>query len=365
MATTIDRIAALESQAPGGEPRIEPYLGEGLDYLRQQGVDYGDLRQMVTTRQTLQIKNREVESFDESVDAGFGVRVLVDGAWGFAASATRDADSARRAVDQAIQVARASAMTLRHRATLSEEPVHRAHFASPVIEDPFLVPLDEKLQYLFGLQDLLPGDPRITAARTNFSAHRFEKQFVSTEGAAISQNITGCGAGIEVITAKDGEFQRRSFPASFGGDLANRGYEHVRVLRLHEHCERVRREALELLEAPKMPAGKHDLVLMPNQMMLQVHESVGHPVELDRVYGDEISLAGGSFAQPHLLNHFQYASPLVSIVLDGTIPGGLGCYGFDDEGVQTCKEDIIRDGIFVGYLKSRETAAKLGPGHHA
>jgi len=356
---------SLDTSLITPHPQIDSYLDEGLAYLKAQGVDYGDIRQVITTKQGLTLKNQEVESFDETVDGGVGVRVLHQGAWGFAATANRNIDALKATIDRAIAIASAARITVKKPVRLSDETIHQAHYATPVIIDPFTVPLSEKLAFLTTLQDLMPPDPRIMAARSSTTAHRFLKQFVSTEGARISQDITGCGAGIEITAAAHGEMQKRSFPSNFGGDMANKGWEHVQSLHLADHCERVRREALALLDAPVLPAGRHDLVILPNQMMLQVHESIGHPVELDRVFGEEISLAGGSFAQPHMLGHFRYGSPIVNVVLDGTIPGGLGCFGFDDEGVQTLREDIIREGVFVGYLKSRETAARLGPDVHA
>lgn len=354
---------ALSLSMPGiawGDPGCDPQLAETLDYLQQQGVQYADLRQVTTTRQHLTLKGPEVESFDESVDSGVGIRVLHNGAWGFAASADQSPAALRRTADRALEIAAAAAITVREPVRLSAETVHQASWHSPVEEDPFTVPLEEKLEFLTRLQDLMPPDPRLPGIRSSCSAHRFQKQFLSTEGARIIQDITGCGAGIEVTAAAHGEVQKRSFPSNFGGDMANRGWEHIRGLRLEAECERVRREALELLEAPKLPAGPHDLILLPNQMMLQVHESIGHPVELDRVLGEEISLAGGSFAQPDKLGTFQYGSDLVTVVQDGTIAGGLGCFGFDDEGVQSVREEIIRDGLFVGYLRGRESAARLG-----
>jgi TldD protein len=186
-----------------------------------------------------------------------------------------------------------------------------------------------------------------------------DKLFASTEGSLIEQSIVESGAGIVATAVEGTEAQKRSYPNSHGGDYASRGYESVEEMRLLENAERVREEAVGLLSAPPLPEMETTIIIAGNQMALQVHESCGHPTELDRVLGTEISLAGGSFMTQDKLNQLKYGSEKVTIVADATIPGGLGSFGYDDEGVKAQRAYLVKEGLFVGYQTSRETAAVL------
>lgn len=197
-------------------------------------------------------------------------------------------------------------------------------------------------------------------AKGGIAAWRVEKVFGNTEGSLIRQTLTNCGAGIEAYAAGAGEFQRQSYPCSFGGDYAAAGYEFIEGLRLLEHATEIAEEAVALLSAPVCPTGTFDIILEGSQLALQVHESVGHPTELDRVLGTELSYAGGSFLTLDKLGTFRYGSEIVNLVADATVPGGLGTFGYDDEGVPAQRVDLVRNGTFVGYLSSRDTAAKIG-----
>ena len=189
---------------------------------------------------------------------------------------------------------------------------------------------------------------------------KLDQVFASTEGAYVEQRKIESGAGIAATAIDGSEVQKRSYPSSFGGDYAAAGYEFVESLKLVEHADRVAREAVELLTAPVMPAGEYTLILEGSILALQLHESCGHPIELDRVFGMESSFAGTSFLTTDKLNDFQYGSPLVNITADATLPGGFGSFAFDDEGVPAQRVDIVKDGIFRGYLTSRETASQMG-----
>jgi TldD protein len=162
--------------------------------------------------------------------------------------------------------------------------------------------------------------------------------------------------GIEATAVKNGEMQRRSFPNSFRGHIRAAGYEHIRSLSLLEEAERVGQEAVELLSAKECPSEVTTLVLDSSQVVLQVHESVGHPLELDRVLGMEEAYAGTSFVRPDDRGKLRYGSDMVTITADATLPGGLGSYGFDDEGVPAQQVVLIDDGVFQNFIASRETA---------
>jgi TldD protein len=183
--------------------------------------------------------------------------------------------------------------------------------------------------------------------------------FASTEGSYIEQQLVESGAGIEATAVGEDDMQTRSFPNSFGRQQGKAGYECVREQGLVENSRRIADEAVALLRAPPCPSGVTTLILDSTQLALQVHESCGHPIEMDRVLGDEASFAGTSFLTQDKLGAFRFGSPVVNIYADATIPGALGTFGYDDEGVPAQRSPIVKDGIFVGYLTSRETAGLL------
>src|SRR5438874_2014789 len=204
------------------------------------------------------------------------------------------------------------------------------------------------------------GDPRIHQVSGEISCYRQEKTFASTIGSFIEQTTTEIDGGIEAVAIADGEFQRRTYPNPFGGDFQAEGWEFIERLNLAKKGLQVRDEALALLTAPKAPAGRFDLIIGSSQLALQVHESCGHPTELDRALGLEISLAGGSFLQPNMLGNFRYGSDLVNIVADATVPRSIGSFGFDDDGVPAQRFHLIENGLFVDYLTGRDTAPAIG-----
>ncbi|MBI2923207.1 MAG: TldD/PmbA family protein [Planctomycetes bacterium] len=328
-----------------------------LSSLRRRRVEYADARYVELEDETLAARNGTVEVNSRGTSRGVGVRVLWNGSWGFAA--THDLENAGEAADRAFAVAQATASASAPRARLAEVAPARALWKTPFQTDPFKVPLDRKVALLSSLSADLKKGKRIRSGEASYSAYRTKKLFASTEGALIEQEIMECGAGIVAVAAGNGVVQSRSFPNSHRGDFVTGGWEHIEGMGLAANVERVREEAAALLDAPDLPDGKYDLILWGPQLALQIHESCGHPIELDRVLGTEQSLAGGSFLQPDKLGKFRYGSENVTISLDGTIPGGLGSYGFDDEGVPTARGPVIDCGVFVGYLTSRETAAKM------
>ncbi|MBI4343157.1 MAG: TldD/PmbA family protein, partial [Candidatus Omnitrophica bacterium] len=215
------------------------------------------------------------------------------------------------------------------------------------------------LDYLLWSNTALLGPDAVKRATSHMDFHKRRKLFCSTEGAQIEQLLIESGAGLEVVAQHGHEVQSRSFPNSHHGALAQAGFEYVKQLDLVGGAAAARDEALQLLRAQPPRAGETTIVLDPTQVVMQLHESCGHPVELDRALGQELSYAGGSFLTTDRLGRFQYGSPEVTIVADATIPGGVGSFGFDDEGVPAQRVEIIRQGRFVGYLSSRESAAHI------
>lgn len=332
-----------------------------LERARKLGATYADVRVVDKRQESVRTKNGNVESMGSSRSRGFGVRVLYDGAWGFSSSSTVSPPEIERVAAEAVAIAKASATAKRGK-DIVLAPVNPVvgKWESKYRIDPFTVPAEEKIKLLLDADRLMRADKGVRVASGSISSMREEKTFASTEGSYIEQTRTETGAGIEATAADKGELQRRSYPTSAGGDFATKGYEMVLDLDLSGHAERVGNEAVALLTAKQCPPLTTDVIVDGSQMTLQIHESCGHPIELDRVFGQEAAYAGTSFLTTEKLGNFQYGSDKVNIVADATLPGGLGSFGYDDEGVPAERTVIMDKGMFKNYLTSRETAHELG-----
>ncbi len=325
------------------------------------GASYADARVVRQDHESVQVKNGHVEGVARGEDLGIGIRVIADGAWGFAASADLTADSVADTAREAVRIARASARAQAEPITLSDVPPVAAEWSSTCKRDPFAVPLDDKISLLMDMDGLMRATRDVRVAEGQLNSFRTEKFFANSEGSDIHQTTTECGGLLQATAVGNGEVQTRSYPSALEGYHGQAGWEVVEYMDLDTGARSVGREAAELLDAPECPSGELDVILDGSQLALQVHESCGHPIELDRVFGTELSLAGGSFLQPGKLG-FQYGSEQVNIFADATVPGGLGTFLYDDEGVHAQRTPIVQEGVFMGYLTSRETAPRLG-GH--
>jgi TldD protein len=331
-----------------------------LGRASELGASYADMRVVGREEETIHVKNGKVENLGATTDRGFGIRCIVDGCWGFASSSLVEPEEVDRVVDLAVQIAKASGRTKREEVILADEDVHEGVWASKLDRDPFDVPLEDKINLLLDADKIMRAEPNIKVSEAEMLSFRQNSIFASSEGSYIDQTKTESGAGI-TATAVDGEeLQRRSHPQSFGGDYATAGYEYVESCKLVENAERVAKEANQLLRAEQCPSDERALILGKSMLALQVHESCGHPIELDRVFGTEAGYAGTSFLTTDKLGKFRYGSDIVNIVADATAERGLGSFFFDDEGVKAQKVPIVDKGMFVGYLTSRETAPKIG-----
>jgi TldD protein len=333
---------------------------EILASLASPRLRYADIRYTATHQQHVKVRNGEVDHLSSTVDRAVGVRVLVGNGWGFAASSDVSESSMRRTAQRALEVAAASHAASTAAVTLSEVEPHVATWESSYRIDPWSIPIDRKIAYLMDATEPMRGDARIHQAAAEISCFRQEKVFASTAGSFIEQTTTQIGGGLEAVAIDSGEFQRRTYPNPFGGDYRAEGWEFIETLDLPGKARGVRDDAIALLTAPKAPAGRFDLIVGSSQLALQVHESCGHPTELDRALGLEISLAGGSFLQPSMLGNFRYGSDLVNLVADATIPGSIGSFAFDDDGVPAQRFHLVENGQFVGYLTGRDTAPLIG-----
>lgn len=331
-----------------------------LDTATQLGAGYADTRVVRRLDESIAIKTGRVEGVASGESEGFGVRVLVDGAWGFASSHILTATEADRVAADAVRIAKASATALRDPVVLDDRPPAHGTYETPVQEDPFSVPLERKIADLLAADQAAARVKGIAFTESMYAAQREWKTFAATDGSYTEQTITHVGSAVEANAIDGDEHQRRSYPDSGGGWNAA-GYEYIRSLRLTERAEPLADEAVALLTAPQCPSGRFTVILDPTQLYMQVHESCGHPTELDRVFGTEASYAGTSFlTTDKLADGFRYGSDLITIVADATAAGGMGSFGWDDEGVAAQAVPLISDGIFTGYLSSRETAPRIG-----
>jgi TldD protein len=339
---------------------MREFTDRALDTAASLGAGYADMRLVHRLTESISVKSGRLEGVASGESEGFGIRVLVDGAWGFASSHRIEAEEADRIAGEAVRIARASATALRRPVILDDRPPATGTYETPIEEDPFEVSLETKVADLLAADRAAGGVVGVSFTESTYAAQRERKTFAATDGSYTEQTITHVGAGVEANAVEGDEHQRRSYPDAGGGWQAA-GYEYIRGLDLAEQAGRYGEEAVALLSAPQCPSGQYTIVLDPSQLYLQVHESCGHPTELDRVYGTEASYAGTSFLTTDKLeSSFRYGSDLIDIVADATAPGGMGTFGWDDEGVAAQAVPLVKEGIFVGYLSSRETAPRIG-----
>ncbi|HOJ16627.1 MAG: TldD/PmbA family protein [Caldisericia bacterium] len=331
-----------------------------LEKASELGATYADLRYEENEYESISVKNEKLEGVKRSKSDGFGVRVIVDGSFGFSSSNDTSKEGILKVTDEACRIAKASAKVKEHSVKLASVKPYKDKVGHNAKIDPFSISLNEKLDLLKEATNSLNVSPEIVLRRGNMRFLKQKKIFASSEGAHIEQDRIESGAGISATAIEGNEVQVRSYPNSFGGDLSTFGYEFIKGLKLGENAKRIGEEAKALLKAKKCPEGYRDIIIDGNHLALQVHESIGHPSELDRVLGYEAAYAGTSFLTPEKLNNLKVGSDIVNIVSDATIIGALGGFKYDDEGVLAKRIYIIKNGIFSGYLNSRETAAIFG-----
>jgi TldD protein len=321
------------------------------------GAEYADIRITDDRSQRIAVMDRSPKEITDVDTYGFGIRVLKGGAWGFASSHRVTKKEIERVAKKAFSVAEASSLLSRKKGiVLAAEPVHVDAFTTPVKIDPFSIGMDEKTAMLLRVNEAMLRVKSVVKAIAYCMANRRHQFFASQEGSFIETLITTVIADYTAFAAKGGDSQSRSMQAN----PLNAGWEHILSLELEENAERIAEEAVAKLHAEFPGEGKKDLVLDPTHLSLTIHESVGHPTELDRVMGYEANFAGTSFVTTEKRGTFKYGSTLVNFFADNTLPGGLATTGYDDEGVACQRWDIIKNGIFVDYSSTREVAPLIG-----
>ncbi len=331
-----------------------------LNLAKLKGATYADIRVVGRKIEEIEVKNGNVEGLIYDEDFGFGIRILTQGAWGFACSSKVNRREVEAALTRALKIARASAKAKGKDVIFPPRVAVVDRYRNAFSVDPIHVPTEKKLDLLLRADEIMRRNKKVKISEAFLSSYKTEKTFASTEGSYIEQEIVECGAGISATAIEGGEIQVRSYPNSFRGNFATKGYEWIESLGLRDQAERIAAEAEQLLSAKPCPSKITTLILDGSQLALQIHESIGHPIELDRILGMEASFAGTSFLNPEMIGHFKYGSETVNIVADATFPGGLGTFGYDDEGIKAQRVPILSNGILVNALTSRETSHFLG-----
>ena len=323
------------------------------------GASYADIRINRYRRESIATRERQVQNVSRSTSYGLGLRVLVNGTWGFAATNVVDPAAARAAADQAVAIARANARLTSRKVELANADKVVTTWANPIKRDPFEVPLETKTAFLMSLNEAALAVTGVTFVSSQILFVDEQKYFASSEGSRITQRLVRTYPQF-TTTAADraaGDFQTRAVV-----DRAKLlGYEYVEDYPWLQDAEKAGREVVEKLKAKPAVPGRYDIVVDPSQLFLAIHESVGHSTELDRSLGWEANMAGTSFLKPGDAGKLRFGSNIVNLVGDRTQPGGLATTGFDDEGVKAERWHLVRDGMFVDWQTTRELAPLVGP----
>lgn len=335
----------------------------GLDTAKSKGAQYADVRIARFLHQSVNTREKRVMNVANRESFGVGVRVLVDGTWGFAATREVTPEAMDRTAERAVAIAKANRIAQERPVVLAPVKAHKDTWQTPIRKDPFKIPLEPKVDLLLAINaEALKVKGAAFCSSSMFFAKE-EKLFLSTEGSEIEQVLVR-GMPSFTVTAVDkaaGKFRTRSSLAEPMGT----GYEYVERWPWMEEAAKAAEQAVRKLTARGVTPGKYDLILAPSNLWLTIHESVGHPTELDRALGYEANYAGTSFLTTDKLGKLRFGAPLVNFVADRTQPEALATCGYDDDGVPAQEWDLVKDGIFVDYQITRDQAAWIGrPGSY-
>lgn len=338
---------------------FDDLAARALDTAAKRGAEYADVRFEVVRAERIETRNGVVATLSDAASRGYGMRALVGGAWGFAAASDLTPAGIDATAARAVEIAKAGAAIARHRFGAAPPRAYVDSFATPIVRDPDDIPLGDRVALLLEAEKLLHVSPKISVGRAWIDLWRTDKTFYSTLGSRIEQSIRQTGSGIEALAVGEGEVQSRTFPGDIGLYKSG-GWEIIEEAKLAENAQRIGEEAQALLTAEQCPSGTRDIILGGSQVSLQIHESCGHPAELDRVMGWEANFSGVSFLEIAQLGKLKYGSDIVTICIDNTLPQGMATVGYDDEGTKSTFSDIVRDGMLVGYEMSNDTARAIG-----
>ena len=338
---------------------FDALAARALDTATSCGASYADIRFDDGRTERAEVRNGDVVTLADARSCGYGMRAFVDGAWGSAARGRLDDAGVDETAALAVAIAKAGAAIAKHRFAQAPTDRYVDTFRTPVVTDPASVPLGDRVALLLAVEGALHATPSIRVGRAWIDLWQTEKVFYSTTGSRIAQTIVQSGSGCSALAVNDDDAQDRSYPGDIGLYQSG-GWEIVEAASLRDNAARIGEEATQLLSAPQCPTGVRDVILGGSQVSLQIHESLGHAAELDRIMGWEANFSGTSFLRASELGKLQYGSPHVTIVIDNTMPRGFATVGYDDEGSKSVVDDIVRDGVLVGFESSRDTARTIG-----
>jgi TldD protein len=333
-----------------------------LETAKKRGASYSDARVMDIRHRDISTKNGEVGNLSESESLGIGIRVIANGSWGFASTDGLTREGVQACAAEAVAIAKASSLAKMEDVALAPEKAHVDVWQNPYVKDPFRISVETQIDLLLAADKEMRRVKGVTVAEGSMAFRRIDQLFVSSIGSVIQQTKVQSGAGIVAMSFASSELQKRSYPNSFGGQHMLSGYELIESLNLVGNAQRIAEQCVALHSAIPCPQGQSTIILDSSQLGLQIHESIGHPIELDRVLGMEANFAGMSFLTTEKLRKLKYGADIVNVVADARLEHGpgLGTFAYDDEGVPAQCTPIITKGLFTGYLSSRETAASIG-----
>ena len=341
---------------------MQDWATRAINTAKRRGASYADTRVMDIRQRDISVKNGEVGTLVESESLGIGIRVIASGAWGFASTDRLTQEGIDACAAEAVAIAKASALAKRADVALAPENAYVDTWQNPFVKDPFRIPVERQIDVLLAADKEMRRVKGVTLAEGSMTFRKIDQVFVSSIGSVIHQVKMQSGAGIVATSFAGSEIQKRSYPNSFGGQHALEGYELIEALDLPGNAGRTGEEAVGLHSAAQCPEKTGTIILGGSQLGLQIHESIGHPIELDRVLGQEANFAGMSFLTVDKLRKLKYGSDIVNVVADARMAHGpgLGTFAYDDEGVPAQCTPIITNGLFTGYLSNRETASAIG-----
>ena len=344
-----------------GDPVIRELMQVALDVAKSGGASYADVRVAARRQQNVSTRDKIVQGVNDTDTFGLGVRTLVDGAWGFAATSTLTKEAISQVTKSALGQARANRTSQLKPVILAATPGKQVgEWRSPISTDPFTIPIVEKVELLLAANDAASRIKKVRQVTSSMFFLREEKTLMTSDGSYVVQTIYRTLPSMSVTAVSD---DRTDFQTRQSNDVApmGLGYEHIIGSRLAENAPRWAQDAVEKLSAKPVEPGRYDLVLHPSNLWLTIHETVAHPTELDRALGYEANYAGTSFVAPpeKVLGQLKFGSSVMNIQGDREQAGSLGAIGWDDEAVKPVRFDIIKDGIFVDYQTTREQAPML------
>ncbi len=349
----------FETEAAGATALDKNQLADiAISRAKKLGVTYADIRINRYRNESIFTREERVQNVSRTQSFGFGVRVLVKGAWGFAASHVVTPESVRRVTGQAVDIARANSVYQRKPVKMMPAPGVKASWKSAYEKDPFDVSIDDKIQFLLRLNEAALKAKGVSFVNSAVTFQNEQKFYASTDGSRIEQYIIRSHPSFTVtaVNRSAGDFQTRS---SLAGPKSI-GYEYLETYPWLKEAGQAGEEAVAKLKAPPVAPGKYDLVIHPSNLWLTIHESVGHSTELDRALLWEADYAGTSFLTPDKTGTLQFGSKICNFFADRTQPDGLATVGYDDEGVAAQRWHLVKEGVFVDWQTTRELAPLVG-----